>query len=41
MLTGIHLFLQSIEVVYDDSNEQIQGEERATDNKDDKVQVVI
>ena len=36
-----HLLLQSIEIINDDSNEEVEGEEGSTDNKDDKVEVIV
>lgn len=36
-----HLLLLLVEVVYDDTDEQIQGEERPKDDEDDKVQIHV
>lgn len=36
-----YLFLLLVEVVNDDTNEEVQGEERAKDDEDDKVDVHV
>ena len=38
---GTYLFLLLIKVVYDDSDEQIEGEKRAKDDEKDKVEVHV
>lgn len=38
---GAHLLLLLIKVVNDDTNEEIEGEEGAEDNEDDKIQIHI
>jgi len=35
----IHLFLQSIKVINDHSNKQVQGEERTNDYEHDEVEI--
>ncbi len=40
-LNATYLFLLLVEVVDDDTNEQIEGEEGAEDNEDDKVEVHV
>ena len=37
----IHLLFKRIEVVNDDPDEEVEGEEGATDDEDDKVEVVV
>lgn len=36
-----HLFLLLVEVVDDDTNEQVEGEKGAKDDEDDKVEVHV
>lgn len=36
-----HLFLLLVEVIDDDTNEEVEGEERAEYNKDDKIDVHV
>ena len=41
ILDDIHLLFQRIEVVNDDPDEEVEGEEGAADDEDDKVEVVV
>ena len=36
-----HLFLQHVEVVDDDTNEQVEGEEGTKHDEDDEEQIVV
>ena len=36
-----YLLFLFVEVIYDDSNEEIEGEERAKDDEEDKVDVHV
>lgn len=38
---GTHLFLLLVEIVNDDTNEEVECEERAKDDEDDKVHVHV
>ena len=40
-LKATYLFLLLVEVVDDDTNEQVEGEEGAEDDEDDKVEVHV
>ena len=37
----LYLLFQCVEVVDDDTDEEVEGEEGAADDEDDKVEVVI
>ena len=37
----IYLFLENVEVVDDNTNEEVQSEERAEYDEDDEVEIVI
>ena len=41
MAINIYLLFQSVKIVYDDTNEKIEGEERTTDYEDNKVEIII
>ena len=36
-----HFFLESVEVVDDDTNEEVQSEERSTNDEEDEVEVDV
>ena len=36
-----HLLLLLVEIVYDDTNKQVQGEEGAEDDEDDEVEIHV
>ena len=36
-----YLFLEGIKVVNDDTNKQVEGKERSTDDENDEIEVVV